>query len=339
MSVSYIPAKVKYNLWGKSAGRCQYRGCNKPLYLDSLTKSEFNISYIAHIIADKPNGPRGDEVLSPLLGSDISNLMLLCDVHHRMVDINDVEGHTVELLKGMKLEHEERIELLSQMETDRQSYVVLFGANIGDNRSPLNMREIHPALKKEVRYPAQLHPITLSLENSLFKDEDEFYWKVELRNLRDQFKDKIKNGLGSYSNHYSLFALAPQPLLIELGRLFSDITTVSTHQRQREPEQTWEWANDNKTDYIVYEPKERFKNIALNLSLSATINKERILNTLGEDTSIWSITIDSPNNDFLKSKTQLSDFRRILRSLLDKIKAYHGQDAKIHVFQIGRAHV
>lgn len=49
MSASYIPVEVRLRLWGKSAGRCQYSGCNQPLWRDDLTKAEFNTSYIAHL--------------------------------------------------------------------------------------------------------------------------------------------------------------------------------------------------------------------------------------------------------------------------------------------------
>jgi hypothetical protein len=66
------------------------------LYLDSLTKAKFNQAYIAHIVADKPGGSRGDIVLSPLLDTDIKNFMLLCDSHHRLIDKEDVIGHTVD---------------------------------------------------------------------------------------------------------------------------------------------------------------------------------------------------------------------------------------------------
>jgi type I restriction-modification system DNA methylase subunit len=44
MSVLHIPEKVKIRLWGQAAGRCQYEGCNKPLWLDSLTKAECNLN-------------------------------------------------------------------------------------------------------------------------------------------------------------------------------------------------------------------------------------------------------------------------------------------------------
>lgn len=210
MSVSSIPQDVRTRLWGKAAGRCQYRGCNTPLWIDGLTKAEFNSSYLAHIIADKPNGPRGDVELSTKLSKDISNIMLLCDVHHRLIDKQDVEGHPVELLKEMKAEHEKRIALITAMDVDRESHIVLFGANIGNHGTPLNINEVYPALKKEQRYPASETPIALNLDNSLFKDEDEFFWTVESANLQKQYKEKIEFLLSTHNvKHLSLFGMAP----------------------------------------------------------------------------------------------------------------------------------
>ena len=104
MSVTSVPEKVRTRLWGKAAGRCQYEGCNKPLWIDELTKFEFNQSYVAHIIADKPGGPRGDTELSELLKADISNLMLMCDTHHRLIDKEDIAGHPPRTTSGDEAE-------------------------------------------------------------------------------------------------------------------------------------------------------------------------------------------------------------------------------------------
>lgn len=333
MSESSIPLKVSTRLWGKAAGRCQYRGCNKPLWIDEVTKFEFNSAYLAHIIADKPNGPRGDEKLSAELGKDISNIMLLCDVHHRLIDKQDVDGHPVELLREMKTEHENRIALITAMDMDRESHIVLFGSNIGEHSLPLNLNEVYPAMKKEKRYPANENPIELHLNNSSFKDDDEFFWEVESRNLQKQFKDKIEFLLAVHKvKHISLFAMAPQPLLIELGKLFSDIPIVDVFQRKREPEPTWVWDDDIDTKYIIKRPNEIKDKVALIISLSATISEDRITKVLGEDISIWTFTIENPERDFLKSKKQLSEFRSVFRSLLDEIKYKHGQENEIHIF-------
>src|SRR4051812_10876254 len=45
MSISCIPDWMKLCLWGKAGGRCQYAGCNHPLYRDDMTQCEFNSAY------------------------------------------------------------------------------------------------------------------------------------------------------------------------------------------------------------------------------------------------------------------------------------------------------
>jgi len=70
----------------------------------------------------------------------------------------------------------------------------------------------------------------------------------------------------------------------------------------------------------------------INLSLSATVNDTRIKSVLGSQVSIWRVSIDKPNNDFVKSPKQLIQFRKLLRGLLDEIKAKHGHNNILHVF-------
>jgi hypothetical protein len=104
------------------------------------------------------------------------------------------------------------------------------------------------------------------------------------------------------AQHFSIFALAPQPLLIELGRLLSDIPAAEVYQLHREPPD-WIWQdNPGDFEFIVYEPTCNYKQVALNLSLSATIDNSRITCVLGEEVSIWNLTIKEPHNDFLKSR-------------------------------------
>ncbi|ASZ15883.1 MULTISPECIES: SAVED domain-containing protein [Bacillus cereus group] len=332
MSKTSIPDKVKIRLWGKAAGRCQYEGCNEPLWKDSLTQWEFNAAYIAHIIADSPNGPRGHETLSEKLAKDISNLMLMCDKHHRIIDREDVEGHPVEKLIEMKKNHEMRIEMVTSIDEERKSHVLLYGANIGGHNSPIHWEKTTPAMLPE-RYPAEKPAIELGIKNSPFRDHQEMFWTLERENLRNQFSDKVKRRLELADiQHLSIFALAPQPLLIELGVLISDICQADVYQLHREPA-NWKWQDDpDGFDYIVEEPEVIQKKVALNLSLSATIDNERIINVLGTDTSIWTVTIPKPDNDFLKSRNQLSTIRTIFRELLNKIKLVHGHNTIIHVF-------
>lgn len=165
MSKTSIPAQVKLKLWIKSGGRCQFRGCNKPLYRDDLTQAKMNKAYIAHIVADSPGGVRGDEKLSPKLAQEFSNLMLLCDAHHRLID-NPSHGHiyTVEQLQAYKKEHEERIEYLTGIDERHKSNLIFFLDNIRHFKPTIDFEDARHSMLP--RYPADSHPINLDLTNS-----------------------------------------------------------------------------------------------------------------------------------------------------------------------------
>ena len=332
MSASYIPIKIRFQLWAVSGGRCEYEGCNQPLWYDLVTKNHLTTAYIAHIIADKPDGPRGDPVLSKELGARFSNLMLLCDTHHRLIDTADVAGHPVRRLTGMKKRHETRISLQTSLGEDKQSHVLHYGANIDRLNSSISWKTSYEAMAPDW-YPAEANAIEIGLNNSPFQDATDEFWKIEKENLRLQFDRKVQTRLGQDINHLSVFALAPQPLLIELGRLVSDILPVAVYQHQREPEDSWKWVEDTpSSNYMVIPPSSESQIVALNLSLSATIVSERITRVLGNDTAIWTITINERNNDFLKSRDQLIAFRKCLRKVLDQIKTRHNLIDYLHLF-------
>ncbi len=332
MSHTSVSPKNKNLLWALSGGRCEFEGCNKILYRDILTNKKYNAAYVAHIVADSPRGPRGDKELSKKLRDDIANLMLLCDAHHRLIDSSEgVVQYPRHRLLTMKRNHEDRIERVTDIDVNKSSEIILYGANIGEHNCPLSYEVACEAMNFEY-YPASNHPIELSLKNSLSQDRDELYWSTEEYNLVAQFNQKVKPRLMSCNtDHYSLLALAPQPLLIKLGTLYNDLHSVRVYQKHREPS-TWKWQTaTTKIEYKLVEPKDKTKQPALIFSLSADINYERIEKVIGKTTSIWEITIDSPNNDFLKTEKLLSDFRSITRYALNKIKLHHGR-ADLNIF-------
>lgn len=333
MSVSDIPDWVRLCLWGKAGGRCQYEGCNHPLYRDDVTKAEFNSAYIAHIIADKATGPRGDAVLSRELGSDISNLMLLCDAHHRLVDKIDVAGHPASRLQDMKRRHESRIELLTSIGADRHSHVLLYGAKIDEHDSHVSLKKAAEAMVPD-RYPAEPRAFVIGWDGSAFSDVEPSYWTMECELLRRKFATIVKPRLAAKEvSHLSVFALAPIPLLIELGRLLSDIPAADVFQLHREPAD-WKWRSDPTTfAYNVVAPSGTpRKRVALVLALSADIMPARIGAALGNDVDIWVVTHEAPGNDYLQSAAQLREFRKALRDVFNRIKATHGEDAGLHLF-------
>lgn len=335
MSISYIPEHVKCRLWGLAAGRCQYDGCNAALWLDDVTKAEFNRAYIAHIVADRPEGPRGHPILSERLKSNIANLMLLCDSHHRFVDIADVQGHPANRLSDMKASHEQRIARIGAVAQNRQSEVLLYGANVGEHVRLPNFGEAASAMLPEW-YPARDRPTTLSLVNAWHQDHEPTFWSTEARHLRRGFEVDLKPRLRDpAAPHVSIFALAPQPLLMLLGHLIGDLVPADVYQRHREPA-TWEWlplaSGADSQQLRVEAPSNTKGTPALVLALSATVTDDRVHSVLGPGSSIWRVTTDRPHNDYLKVRAQLTEFRETLRPLMDRIKSAHGHHATLHVF-------
>jgi hypothetical protein len=334
MSKTAIPPKVVNALWAKAGGRCQFRGCNKLLIGDLIAgKRTGKFGYIAHIVADEAEGPRGDPVRSPLLAQDIDNLMLMCPVHHKAIDVDYLADYPEDVLLAMKAEHEDRIEIVTDMDVDRVSHVVRFAATIGQRDSLVTTRSIFSAMPPD-HHPAEGRTIDIELIGSERKDHEEVYWTEQNENLERLFARKIKERIEQREiRQLSVFALAPQPLLIRLGTLLGDIVPVSVHQKHREPD-TWKWLPDQPR--IAYEVNEyggrKDVPVALKLALSATVNDDRITSVLGENTAIWSITCDQPGNDIMRRKDDLAAYKHLLRDLFNRIKAYHGEGVLLHVF-------
>lgn len=331
MSVTSISDKNKYMLWSISGGRCQYRGCNKILHTDILTKRNFNQSYIAHVVADSPGGPRGCATRSVLLADDITNLMLLCDTHHRLIDRDDVHGNPENLLLEMKAEHENRISNACAITPNKQSHIVTLNMNIGVHTPNVQYSIVSQHLAPDY-YPAEARSINLGIINSLNKDSDPKFWEDELRNLNQKYDrflfPLINNG---EIKHISLFPFGPIPILIKLGTMLNDIYSVDIRQKRRVPD-TWKFGEDVETEYIFEKAKEIKANVALKIEFSDSISDDRITSVLGDDTSIYSIRIDNPDNDFVKSRKQIIDFGKKMKVAFREIKRVHGQDTILNIF-------
>ena len=329
----YIPHPIQCLLWGRAAGRCEFAGCNKPLLKSSVTQEQVNIAEKAHIHAFSGDGPRGNAGVRDEDLNSHANLMLLCHECHEKIDRKPDGGrYTVALLQAMKAAHERRVETVTAIDPSRRSHVLLYGANIGEHPAPHLLEDAAAAMFPD-RYPAEAVPLALGLVNSSAQDRSPAFWDAEATHLRTQFGRRVAERIADREiDHLSVFALAPQPLLVLLGTLLGDITPADVYQRRREPP-TWAWAQPTTApEFTVIPPAATEGPPALVLSLSATITSDRIAAVLGADASIWTVTVVAPHNDLFQTREQLARFRALLRPLLDRIKATHGQTTPLHVF-------
>lgn len=93
-------------LWGRAANRCAFPDCRLELVMDvSETDDSSLVGEECHMVARELKGPRGDSPLTEERDR-YHNLILLCNVHHKLID-DHPQTYTIEVLKNMKLEHEQ----------------------------------------------------------------------------------------------------------------------------------------------------------------------------------------------------------------------------------------
>ena len=68
------------------------------------------------------------------------------------------------------------------------------------------------------------------------------------------------------------------------------------------------------------------------IDLSAQIIDNRVTSVLGDECTIFHLTIESPNRLFVKNKKIQDDFVKSFRSLMEQIKNEYPNADKIHVF-------
>jgi hypothetical protein len=329
-----IDRATERELWARTGGRCEFRGCNKLLYKSSVTQERVNIAQMAHIYSFAETGPRGrGNFKKKTTGlNKVGNLILVCHGCHRKID-KDTKGvrYSATLLRGWKEEHETRIRIVTGIKSTQKSHVVFYHSRIGDERSPMEFDGAVEAMFP-TWYPADERPLDLSMRSEE-RDSSDQYWQSESRNLQKTFDRKIRDLIESgEAQHLSIFAFAPQPLLIQLGTLFTDKVHATVYQLHREP-RTWQWQPHREGfAFKVTEPNDKSGIPVLVFSLSAKIAPERISAVLPGKLSIWEMTLTAPNNDFLRSEAQLSMFRSAAREVLVDIHAAHPGAPDVMIF-------
>ena len=85
--------------------------CRRPLVLDPTSlDSESVVGEECHIVSGAKGGPRYDLSFPAPEIDELSNLMLLCRLHHKLVD-DQTETYTADLLRTMKVNHEKWVEI------------------------------------------------------------------------------------------------------------------------------------------------------------------------------------------------------------------------------------
>jgi hypothetical protein len=279
-----INRSVESMLWGRAAGRCQFDGCNRPLWKSPVTQERVNLAEKAHIYSFSAQGPRGNRGVAVKQLNAVENLILVCDFCHKTIDKNwSIDRYTIEQLQHWKAAHEERVARVTGIGPEKSSHILLFGSNIGDHQGPLHYRQAVDAVFPEW-YPAEDRPIELGVRNSVLSEaKSALYWEPAQENLKADFEHVRQRIRSGEIRHLSVCALAAQPLLIRLGALLGDIVRAEVYQLHREPAPSWKWPVQAPAapQIEIRRPPSTSGPPALVLAFSATVTGERITSVLG----------------------------------------------------------
>jgi hypothetical protein len=115
-----ISTKTHKMLWGRSGNRCAMPTCRRVLYEDeTLTDDAALVGEEAHIVARSEDGPRGISPLTTDERDKYDNLVLMCSIHHKIIDDQPKE-YPVAKLHQIKTEHLEWVEKNLSPDIDRQ---------------------------------------------------------------------------------------------------------------------------------------------------------------------------------------------------------------------------
>lgn len=319
-----IPQKVRNDLWIAAAGRCEFKGCTKPIGLDFLTGKKSKIGEYAHIIADSPNGPRGDSKKSLELAKSQENLILACFDCHKRIDTLATSGdYSVELLQRWKHEHEDSIARLYNSASATKSLMIIMSFPINDNVVKINTTEVISAVLQNSDYaihPAS-NPVILNRSHFDANDKDDSFWEQANKSVEKWFNSHLSDRLSGDDgfSHLSIAAFAPIPLLIKLGSLIgSKIPALILDL----PNNKWKWHSVPETTKIslfTYAiPEKVTERVFVPIEIS---NQAANYEHLTTDFDVVKFSSVTPMRELIKCQRHLEDFRIQFTKFMDKLHA------------------
>jgi hypothetical protein len=324
---------VAWSLVARSAGRCEFRGCNEFLFTHPLTGDHGNFAENAHIVAFREGGPRGREGERPTNIDSIENLMLLCAPCHHLIDTKPSKFPRAEL-EAHKREHEARIKRVTALGPAMQTTVLQLKARIGASVVEVSQAETAHALLP--RYPAG-DPKIIDLTGLGHEKADGFYDFAAGR-IRDEVRHLyLTGGELEASKHLSVLALAPIPLLVVLGHSLSNKVQTDFFQCHRDRAERWTWHEDKPAAQYVSSHKRAGTapdRVAVMLSLSGTVAPDMLPGMVDDSFTVYEITLEgaTPHPGFLQQREDLDAFRQVYRQFLAEVTRDHPGAEVLHMF-------
>jgi hypothetical protein len=338
---SRISVQTERQLYGRSAGRCEFQGCNRFLLEHHVTFARGNFAKKAHIVAYSGGGPRALEDFDRQVIDDETNLMLVCPTCHDLID-GDPGFYTVELLRGYKQVHEGRVYRLTDISISGSPRVIALSACVRGQAGSITDPEIGKALHPEAVDPRDI----VRFDFNEFDDRAPGYWTTIGYEVRKRIQSYIDNPpAGQSTQPIQVFAVARMPVLILMGSLLSSKVPAEALNRHATRDD-WQWQEDDRTDFKwSWLERNDVRKPVVVVSLSGKIAKEAIPAEFQHGRSIMEITVrdGNPRRTCLSSSEAQRRFRDCYQDALAQLRVTRPESIDIipaipvaGAFHIGR---
>jgi hypothetical protein len=177
--------------------------------------------------------------------------------------------------------------------------------------------------------------VPIDLAHLRLADGDDVAWQVGIREI-DEAARRIQDGLvRGQAQHLSVFALAPIPLLMHLGRALGDVAPGEVFQRHRVPP-GWAWfpptGAEPSFEVACMDPVVRSKDVCLVFSVSDDVDVNLVAKAAPAAAPRYMFRIPQPRTDAVRTRDQVAAFRTEVRALFPRLRADHGAEVTVHVF-------
>ncbi|WP_206673549.1 SAVED domain-containing protein [Pseudactinotalea terrae] len=333
------PRSVVVSVWAKAAGRCSM--CGEAQLVSAIRDVTVTIGEIAHQAGATEGGrsPRGDADVSLTARDKEENLMLLCHGCHRKIDsASGQEVYTVEVLRGIKEQHETMVAALTDFRTESRTLVIATRSMVKQQAVAATPREIAFALVESRRSPYTLgnlnYNVTINLTDPV---SDEWVWQRGMKQIDAAIEGIEATVSAGHVDHLSVFALAPIPLLAYLGHKLGDKTTVDVFRRSRDhTERAWCWGEETTgVPVFVHDLPDvgpESESIVVAMDVTASVKTDRLP---AELTDLPTVRLHpssvAPGPDLLGSRRALDSFGRAWRRLLAQLENDFPGVNRLHV--------
>lgn len=337
-----VPEKVKYAVWGASAGRCTI--CNKYVIDNDDMGEAVSIGELAHNIGWGEKSPRG-ETSDKIDTSSADNLLLLCRNCHKPTDAR-TERYTEEKLRQLKVDHENRIKRLTEIGADRSAVIVRMVGAIRNVPPELTYDTVLDALTSEGYFPellpnAHRTAVEIDLRDRVNAGTPE-YFAESARHIEGTLSTVLDGVRLNSTSRIAVFGFARVPLLVHLGARLDDKVNALIFQRQRgDTTNAWRWpvrgSEPSELSFAIdcnQKGTDKTK-VALVANLSGTILPEELPEHINEQYTIYTITPQaplSPGPSLINSQPALASFERTARELFALVERDHGKIPHLSLF-------